>query len=148
MVLMTVAYDMRFITRMEQRGYHNWMVRVGLSTKHCRQKQFIDHEFGSIKKSLKAAKIYRDKEVHRLRTKHYVRFDLHFNPKKESVWHFCDHRKSGTYCMWIASVWDYKNRKQIKKTYSINKYGAIEAKRLAYKWRNKKRKELLKCQQN
>jgi len=131
---MTVnCYKMRFITRMIQGGYRCWMVRVGLQTKQCRQQQFA---------YLKDAKIYRDSEEKRLEQVYDIRFDLHWNPKKESVNKNVIVKESGEYWNWVASVWDHKKYKQIKKSYSINKYGYRKARRLAYKWRDEKREVL------
>lgn len=135
--------SMRFITRIDNSDFSGWYVRVGLTSKDCQPKLFPDNKYGSINASSQLARSYRNSEEKRLKSKYNIKFNNHINPKKESVWFSCYTRKSGTeYCQWIASVWDYKKKKQHKKCYSINKYGTREAKRLAYEWRNQKRSEI------
>lgn len=130
---------MRFITNLEQGGYSCFWVRVGLYTEHCKQKTFIYHEYGGKLKAKKAAQLYRDEQVLILDHKYSIKFDLRYNPKKESVSLCSQFKNSVEYVGWVASYYCPKEKKQYKKSYSINKWGFREAKRLAYKWRNEKR---------
>ena len=133
--------SLRFITSYVSNGCDYWYVRVGLSTEHCCPKLFSFNTYGSKTKALKAAKEYRDNQEVILAHKYQLRFDLGYNPKKESVWLGCTVKTSGEYWNWIASYYHPVKKLQYKKTYSINKYGTREAKRLAYKWRDEQRSQ-------
>ena len=137
------THSLRYITRIDQDGYHSWMVRVGLATEHCIQEMFTDSHYGGKLKSKQASIQYRDEQEELLDQIYGLSFDLGYNPRKESVYLNSCVKESGTYWSWIGSVWEPKKKRQHKKQYSVNKYGAREARRLAYKWRDLKREELL-----
>ena len=56
------THSLRYITRIDQDGYHSWMVRVGLATEQCAQAMFTDSYYGGKLKSRRAAIEYRDEQ--------------------------------------------------------------------------------------
>ncbi len=138
------------ITRTDKERFHayGWLVSafvygiyLTVLYKGDMSKLFSFNTYGSKTKALKAAKEYRDNQEVILAHKYQLRFDLGYNPKKESVWLGCTVKTSGEYWNWIASYYHPVKKIQSKKTYSINKYGTREAKRLAYKWRDEQRSQ-------
>lgn len=131
---------MRCITALEQGQYKCWMVRVGLATEFCDQRTFIYREYGSKGNALIAAKRYRDGQEFILEHQYCLRFELGYNQNKESVYLNSRIKNDVEYFSWIASFWNPTSKKQLKKSYSVIKYGFREAKKLAYHWRDEKRR--------
>lgn len=134
----------RYITRMDYDRTRGYWVRVGqVNNPKKEQRSFPDLACGGKRKSLKAARQYRDQAVKRV-----------FNGRRYKILHSCDRRnKTGVIgvCRVRAKRYyinyndelmgpyqldDYigsaqVNRKTVKKSYAVKKYGKANAFRLA-----------------
>jgi len=127
-------HTMRFITRIEQGNFNTYWVRLGGATKYYIQKSFADNKHGGKRNALLAAKTFRDTKQKMLYTKYGVILSK-FRKSKSKCVCLIHQEKNGTlYYFWRATFWDRVRKKQIKKSFSINKYGTLRAQRLAQQW--------------
>ena len=131
-------------------GTHGWEVRITRRGKRV-AKYFSDKDYRGKRGSLAAAKAFRDEQIEKLRP--YTRLELvkraedrsgnvpgvrlRENVVERNGWQY-------TYKTWEASWTPAEGGKRIKRQFSVNKYGADEAYKLAVKTRRQALRELAK----
>lgn len=131
---------MHFISRVHREHNESWLVRVAMEYNFGKQKRFGDFTYGSKAKSLKAAKRWRDKKV-KLIQEYYQDVEL-FKPIKywlETVTTSKTWRNGFLYEYQIPTIIAYINKvggknANVRKSWSINKWGKAEAIKLAEAW--------------
>lgn len=119
---------MKYISRIDSGYTHSYYVRAGYF-KGSNNKNFSDGIYGSKRKALAAAKIWRDQQVKKFKLIIGKR-----DPRRGygKGWHkSIDKRLSGEYINIVAQWWDNKANKQRQKSFSANKYGYRAAVQLA-----------------
>jgi len=132
---------MKYISRIDSNNAHCYTVRVGYKIPEATHKTFSDSVYGGQRKALKAAIAYRDKEVKRLKITLGKRYNYDQNNQRH--WGVGVNEQWGRKGEWdylyiTATYWDGQRKKQLHKTFSVNKYGYELAWKLAAQWRSLK----------
>lgn len=130
---------MRYISRIDSNYTHCWWVRIGFNIKEKAHKSFPDSRYGGKDEAYQAAVKWRNKQLKILKPKmaqaynYDVNGQRHWGTGVQEVW---DRRGDWEYLHIRASYYDSKNKRQLKKCFSANKYGYDKAIKLAKQWRN------------
>ncbi len=134
--------DRTNITRMDYARTKGWWVRL-YDGDETLSRMFSDSKYGSKTSALSAAIAFRD-EQRRQRPEFATRRSRRFgDPSPGRIWRCWEWRRAAQHEVWKAyiKVKPGANRGVCQTTYSIDKYGSAEAKRLAEQWLEEKRKE-------
>lgn len=125
---------MKYIYRIDHGNQHCYQVIVGRGLKQKKSKAFFDGVYNGKRNALKQAKIYRDNAVKELAPLMELRKrSLRTYGKNISeYWHTTG---AWQYLNIKATFYDAKKKKQLAKSFSVNKYGYNEAVKLALEWK-------------
>ena len=133
---------MKYISRIDSNYTHCYTVRVGYNIPEATHKTFADGVYGGKRKALKAAIVHRDKELKRLKVTLCKRYKYDKNSQRHwgvGVNENWDRDKNGyDYLHIVGTYWDGRKKKQVHKSFSVNKYGYELAWKLAAQWRSLK----------
>jgi len=133
--MIKIKREMQYISRIDSGSTHCYYVRAGYGFKEATNKTFSDSLYGGKRKALEAAKKWRDKEVKRLKP-HIVNWQAKQNRHFGKGYHVAtDNRFDPPKESWRATFWSKKLGRQLTKTFSINRYGFNQARKLAKQWR-------------
>jgi len=118
----------KYITRIDHRNTHGWFVRVYEDSKPVKPKLFSDGVHGSKPKALALARKYRDKMCKQV-------FGAAGVPESRRVWGRGVYERvwvnsQGYKCRAWLAFWSEKGR-QVRRSFSVAKYGPKRAKLLA-----------------
>ena len=130
--------QLKYITRIDSGHTHCYWVRIGYSIKEKVHKSFPDMRHGGTLKALKAAKKWRNEQLKVLKPlmeKAYgydVNKQRHWGKGVSEAW---ETKGNWQYLSIRATYYDSKRKRQLIKTFSVNKYGYDKAMLLAKQWR-------------
>ena len=130
---------MKYISRIDSKRTHCYIVRVGYQIPEATHKTFSDGMYGGKRKALKAAITYRNEELKRLKPTLAKRYSYDQNDQRHwgvGVNEAWTEKKGWQYLSITATYWDDPKKKQLHKSFSVNKYGYDLAWKLAAQWRS------------
>jgi len=138
----------KYISR--NNGLHRWEVRIGMDAINFKpvRKSFSDGVYGSKRKALRAAKLFRDCELRLLQAKgHYFGVKRYRELGSGIIYREFTDKDDCFRQIVIAQYWDNKKQKQIKREWSIRIHGGKrKTMALATTWREEQLKRLNKRQ--
>lgn len=136
------------ISRIDSQHTHCWTVRLRDKRINKINKTFSDGVYGSKKKALQAAIIFRDKEIKKLNPLSYINDRCVSWPSFRSKGYYFTVRKRETvddYQYYTAFCYDKFEGVQLQKTFGVVTWGGKKKARMkAIEWRNKTRMEVEK----
>jgi len=119
---------MKYICRIDRERHHCWQVGIAPKESWGVTKCFFDQKIGTKEKALVASKVWRNKELKRLK-KHLADY-IHKGWREEWI-------KKGEW-LYLSISTSYKKK---KKKFSVNKYGYEEAIEMAKKWKKEEERK-------
>lgn len=132
---------MKYITRIDHKNTHCYWVRIGFEIKEKVQKSFPDQRYGGAIKAYKEAVKWRNAQLKILKPKMEKAYNYDTNGQRhwgEGVKEAWDRKGEWEYLHIRARYYDSKRKKQLTKSFSVNKYGYDKAVKLAKQWRKLK----------
>ena len=130
---------MRYIVRVDSGTTHSYNVRIGYKVKIKVNKSFADNKHGGKEKALIKAKKWRNQQLKKMLPLMFKAYKYDQNGQRywgEGIYQAWDRKKDWEYLRIYAHYYDGTKLKQIKKSFSVSKYGYDEAIALATQWRN------------